>query len=74
MKDMAWKSMWVAKSVMWEEVESKLREIYKYGEKYAPDTLVIQIGEKQYFVHVDNSHGYSKFQLKDEYLGGVIKM
>jgi hypothetical protein len=73
-EDMAWKSMWVVKSVMWEEVESKLREIYKYGEKYAPDTLVIQIGEKQYFVHVDNSHGYSKFQLKDENVGYVIKM
>ena len=65
--------MWVIKSIMWEDIESSLRNKYKYDEK-CPDTLVIQIGEKQYFVHVDNSMGFAKFQLKDENKGGIIQL
>ena len=77
MEDMGWKSMWVVKGVMWGEIENKLRKkynqngIYSQG-IYAPDTLVIQIGDKQYFVHVDNSRGYSNFVLKNENLGEVV--
>ena len=72
LKDMAYKTMWIVKEIMWSEIEKKLKSIYT---KNCPEkVLVISIGDFKYFVSVDNGYGYASYKLLDEYDGKVVNI
>lgn len=72
LEDMAWRSMWRVKDILWQVIEKKLRA--KYEGVYVKDTIIIEISGHKYFIHVDNGYVYTNFTLKNEFDGEIIKL
>jgi len=72
LEDMAWKSMWRVKHILWQVMEKKLRTIHEGVA--VKETLLVEISGHKYFIHVDNCYGYPEFTLQNEFDGQIIKL
>ncbi len=72
LEDMAWRTMWKVKDILWQVMEKKLRTLYE--SKVVKETLIVEVSGHKYFVHVDNGYGYPSFRLQNEFDGEIIKL
>jgi len=72
LEDVAWRSSWRVREILWHIIEEKLQKIY--GETAVKETLLIEISGHKYFIHVDNGYGYARFSLQNEFDGEIVKL